>query len=315
MISRRTFLCSMALGALPASSWAKASRMRIVVPYPAGGPLDACARLLAQALQSKRGRVIVENRPGAAGARAMLEVKNASADGLTLVMGALATLVVNPLLSNDLPYRPEDFKAVTLLSDTPNVLVMTPSTMEKLRVSDARQLIEYIKTHPDKLNCASGGTGSAGHIVNAVFNAQGLKTVHVPYAGAMAAQLSLFSGETDLMFDNYANAQAAVTEKRLVVLAQTRALADAAINAPTLHSLGVDCDISTWFGLLAPEDTPAVTCEKLFEEIKTVLSEKTLREKFDRLSGGTQLLGPAAFEKWIADEQVKYRSFVNALQI
>ena len=314
MLSRRLFLTSLALSALPLPSLAKPQRMRIVVPYPAGGPLDACARLLAEALKKQRGRVIVENRPGAAGARAMLEIKNAPADGANLVMGALATLVVNPLLSADLPYSPSDFKAVAMLSDTPNVLVMTPATMKKLKVSNARDLIEFIKANPGKLNCASGGVGSAGHIINAVLSAQGLHTVHVSYAGAMAAQLSLFSGETDLMFDNFANARAAIADKRLVALAQTKAAANPKINAPTLQSLGIDCDISTWFGLMAPKDTAQETCQNLFELITNVLSNKELREKFDQLSGGTQLLAPEAFEQWIESEQVKYRSFIKALK-
>ena len=314
MLSRRLFLSSLALTALPLPTLAKAQRMRIVVPYPAGGPLDACARLLAEALKNHLGRVIVENRPGAAGARAMLEVKNAPADGTTLVMGALATLVVNPLLSDDLPYSPSDFKAVASLSDTPNVLVMTPAAMQKLNVKDARDLIEFIKANPGKLNCASGGVGSAGHILNALMNSQGLNTVHVSYAGAMAAQLSLFSGETDLMFDNFANARAAIADKRLRALAQTRALADPQIDAPTLQSLGIKCDISTWFGLMAPKNTPNEICQGIFEHISAVLSDNSYRKKFDQLSGGTKLLSPEAFEKWIGDEQVKYLSIVKALR-
>ncbi len=314
MLSRRLFLTSLALSALPLPSLAKPQRMRIVVPYPAGGPLDACARLLAEALKKQLGRVIVENRPGAAGARAMLEVKNAPADGLTLVVGALATLVVNPLLSTDLPYSPSDFKAVAMLSDTPNVLVMTPAAMQKLKVSNARDLIEFIKANPDKLNCASGGVGSAGHIINAILSAQGLNTVHVSYAGAMSAQLSLLSGETDLMFDNFANARAAIADKRLVALAQTRSSPDVMIDAPTLQSFGIDCNISTWFGLMAPKDTSPEVCQNLYELITDTLSDKALREKFDQLSGGTRLLSPEAFEKWIVNEQVKYRSFIKALK-
>ena len=135
MLSRRLFTLSLLAACTPL--WAKPQRMRIVVPYPAGGPLDAAARITAESIKSRYGRVIVENRAGAAGARAMLEVKNAASDGMTLAVGALATLVVNPLLFNDLPYSPKDFSAVCLLSDVPNVLVMSPKTMQRLGVHDA----------------------------------------------------------------------------------------------------------------------------------------------------------------------------------
>ena len=284
------------------------------MPYPAGGPLDAAARITAESIKIRYGRVIVENRAGAAGARAMLEVKNAASDGMTLAVGALATLVVNPLLFNDLPYSPKDFSAVCLLSDVPNVLVMNPKTMQRLGVHDAKDVIEYIKRNPGKLNCASGGTGSAGHILNAIFAAQGLNTIHVPYAGAMAAQLSVLSGETDLMFDNYASARTAIADGRLRVLAQTRKETDDGINAPTLASIGIDCDISTWFGLIAPKNTSLDKRQSLFKDIQVALTQPANAEKFALISGGgAKLLGPEAFEKWIATEQVKYASILKTL--
>ena len=115
MLTRRIF--SLALAALSTPALARPRSTKIVVPYPAGGPLDAAARILAEALKKTHGRVIVDNRPGAAGARGMMEVKAAYADGKTLSIGALATLVVNPLLFNDLPYRPQDFAPVCLLSE------------------------------------------------------------------------------------------------------------------------------------------------------------------------------------------------------
>lgn len=313
MLSRRSFALTLAAAALPA--WAKPKQMRIVVPYPAGGPLDACSRLLADKLKTKLGRIIVENRPGAAGARGMLEVKNAQPNGQSLVVGALATLVVNPLMFNDLPYRPQDFETVCLLSDTPNVLIMTPATMKKRGINSAEDFIDFVKKHPNQLNCASGGTGSAGHIANALLNTRGLKTVHVPYAGAMAAQLSLLSAETDIMFDNFASARPAIEDSRVRVLAQTSRTADKRIPAPTLSSLGIDCDISTWFGLMAPKGTPTEIRENLFKEICLTLESNETMHTFERLSGGAKLLGPQEFNEWIQNEQVKYRSFLSVLKI
>lgn len=312
MFSRRAFTLALALLSLP--SFAKPQRMRIVVPYPAGGPLDAAARIIAEGLKKEHGRVIVDNRAGAAGARGMLEVKNASADGQTLVIGALATLVVNPLFFDDLPYEPSDFAPVALLSDAPNVLVMTQKSMDRLAIKNASDLMQYIAKHPGELNCASGGTGSAGHIANVLLSSKGLRSIHVPYAGAMAAQLSLYAGETDFMFDNFGNARAPIADGRLKVLAQTSARALPEINAPTLKSIGIDADISTWFGLMAPKDTALSIRERLFEEVSQILSETQIQTKFEAACGKIRLLSPEAFSQWIENEQVKYRSFLQSLK-
>ncbi len=312
MLSRRAFTLALALLSLP--SFAKPQRMRIVVPYPAGGPLDAAARMVAEGLKTQHGRVIVDNRAGAAGARGMLEVRNAATDGQTLVIGALATLVVNPLLFDDLPYKPDDFAPVALLSDAPNVLVMTQKSMDRLGVKNASDLMQYIAKHPGELNCASGGTGSAGHVLNALLSAKGLRTVHVPYAGAMAAQLSLYAGETDFMFDNFGNARGAIADGRLKVLAQTVAEPLPEINAPTLNSIGIDADISTWFGLMAPKNTPMSVREALFKEVSEILSDAQKHKQFEAACGKVRLLSPQAFSQWIEAEQVKYRSFVQSLK-
>ena len=131
----------------------------------------------------------------------------------------------------------------------------------------------------------------------------------------MAAQLSLLSAETDIMFDNFASARPAIEDGRVRVLAQTSREADKRISAPSLSSLGIDCDISTWFGLMAPKETPIEIREKLFKEIYSALESTDTMNTFERLSGGAKLLGPQEFNEWIQNEQVKYRSFLSALKI
>ena len=138
--------------------------MTIVVPYPPGGPLDVSARILSEALKSKWGKTIVRNIPGAAGARGMLDVKNSKPDGKTLVMGAVATMVINPQTIENMPYSAEDFRAVSLISDVPNVLVMSPETMKRLGIKTASDFLNYLKANPGKLNCASGGIGSLQNV-------------------------------------------------------------------------------------------------------------------------------------------------------
>lgn len=122
--------------------------MSIIVPYPPGGPLDNVARLLGAALQPVWGKTVIENIAGGAGARGMLAAKKAKNDGKTLVMGAVATLAVNPQTVKNLPYTVNDFAPVAMLSNVPNVLVMTPKTMEKFHIQSAKDLLNYLKKIP-----------------------------------------------------------------------------------------------------------------------------------------------------------------------
>ncbi len=318
MINRRNLLLSLAVWGLlsPTVSSARTNKsLRIIVPYPAGGPLDATARVVAEMLQPLRGKVIVENRPGAAGARGLLALKESEPDGQTLAMGAVATLAVNPWIRDNLPYQPNDFAGVCLLSDVPNVLVMTPQTMQKLGVKTLQELLDYIRQNPGKLNAASGGNGSAGHIIGEVLSNQGYRTEHIAFAGAAAAQLSVLAGETDLMFDNWASAKAAVSDGRLVALAQTVSDPDNSVPAPSLSSLGIDCDISTWFGLIAPSATPDAIRRGIFNDIEKALLESENQQKFLLASGSTAILDPKAFDIWIAGEQKKYQMLLRALKL
>ena len=318
MINRRRLLLSLgAMGLLsPAVAFPRANKnLRVVVPYPAGGPLDATARVLAEMLYPLHGRVIVENRPGAAGARGLLALKEAEPDGQTLAMGAVATLAINPLIRENLPYKPEDFAGVCLLSDVPNVLVMTPETMKKLGVKTLEDVLNVIRKNPGKLNAASGGNGSAGHIIGEILTSQGFRTEHIAFAGAAAAQLSILAGETDLMFDNWANAKAAVADGRLAVLAQTVKDPDGQIPAPSLSSVDIECDISTWFGLIAPAATSLETRRTLFEDIEKTISMGNNLQKFVQVSGSSAILDPNAFDSWIANEQAKYRFLFQTLKL
>ena len=176
--------------------------IRIVVPYPPGGPLDVSARAIADAVSPVLGTVVVENRPGAGGNVGMSYVSHAKGDGHTLVMGAVATLAINPSLYKKLPYDPKgDFKPVTLVATAANVLVITPAFSEKTGVKSVADLIAYAKAHPGKLNYASGGNGSAGHMAGELLkNKAGIDIVHIPFAGASPALLSVISGQTDLIF-------------------------------------------------------------------------------------------------------------------
>ena len=174
-----------ALGCAAFPPFAAEDPIRIIVPYPPGGPLDVTARAVAEEARHDLGNIIVENKPGAGGNIGVDYVAKQAPDGKTIVMGALATHAVNPNLFSKLPYDPiKDFTPITLIAQTPNVLVITPEFSQKTGIKSVKDLIEYAKKNPDAINYASGGNGSAGHMSGELLkNATGIKIVHIPFKG------------------------------------------------------------------------------------------------------------------------------------
>src|SRR5213083_2606674 len=165
---RRHALAALAAAALPA--WAQARPIRLIVPYPPGGPLDIVARALADKVKESLGVVIVENRPGAGGNLGADAAAKAAPDGNTIVMGAVATHAINPWLYAKVPYDPiRDFTPVTRVAQVPNVLVMSPEVAGRLGIASVADLFAYAKKNPGKLNYGSGGNGSAGHLAGEMF--------------------------------------------------------------------------------------------------------------------------------------------------
>jgi tripartite-type tricarboxylate transporter receptor subunit TctC len=147
--------------------------IRLIVPYPAGGPLDVMARTLADKVKDTLGIVVVENRPGAGGNIGADAVAKAAPDGTTIVMGAVATHAINPWLYAKIPYDPlRDFTPLTLVARVPNVLVMNVEAAQRLRIASVRDLVAYAKANPGRLNYGSGGNGSAGHLAGEMFKAK-----------------------------------------------------------------------------------------------------------------------------------------------
>lgn len=292
--------------------------IRLVVPYPPGGPLDTAARTLAERVKESLGTVVVENRPGAGGNIGVDYVAKQPADGYTLVIGAVATHAINPWLFSKLPYDPvKDFAPVTLIAHVPNVLVMTPETATRLGVGSAADLVGYARRNPGRLNYGSGGNGSAGHMAGELFKSMArVSMVHIPYAGAAPAQLGLLAGQTDLMFDNLASALPQIRAGKLKALAVTTAQRASALpDLPTIAQAGgadlAGFDISTWFGVLAPAGTPAPLVERLNTAFRNGLSSAEMRERLARMGADPAPTTPAAFAALIQSELGKYQRVVK----
>ncbi len=290
-----------------------AKAVRFVVPFPAGGPLDIAARAIGQKLNEGWGQpVIVDNRPGAGGNIGAEMVAKAVPDGYTILMGAVSTHAINPWLYAKMPYDPiRDFAPVSLVTQVPNVLVVHPSVPAR----NVKELIALAKAKPGPLNYASGSTGSAGHLAGELFNVMaGVKTVHIPYKGAPAAVIDLLAGQVSFMFDNLASALPNIKAGRVRALAVTTLRRSPLLpELPTMSEAGLkDFDVSTWFGVFAPGDTPKAIVDRLNAGIVAALKSPDLRERLAALGAEPMPDTPEQFAAFIKTELAKYEKVVKA---
>jgi tripartite-type tricarboxylate transporter receptor subunit TctC len=319
-MQRRTALH--ALAATPLSltlpATAQARPIRLVVPYPPGGPLDIVARALADKVKDTLGVVIIDNRPGAGGNLGADAVAKSAPDGTTLVMGAVATHAINPWLYARLPYDPiHDFTPITGVAQVPNVLVMNPQTAARLHIQRVADLVAYAKQHPGELNYGSGGNGSAGHLAGEMFKSQaGVFMVHIPYAGANPAQLALLSGQVDLNFDNLAGASANIKAGKLKALAVTTAHRSSAMpDVPTVaetNSALSRFDVNTWFGLFGPAKMSPELTQRLNKAFVDALGSPELKARLAALLAEPMAGTPEQFGAFVRSELKKYEAVVKA---
>jgi len=318
MSLRRRSLVVLGLSAA-ATPWARGQGawptkpVRIVVPFAAGGTTDILARALAPELAKALGQAfIIENKAGAGGNLGADIVAKSPPDGYTLLMGTVGTQAINPSLYPKMPYdAAKDFVPITLVAITPNVLVINPA----LPVNSVKELIAYAKANPGKLSFGSGSNGSAGHLAGELFKVDtGTDMVHVPFKGAAPATQSLLAGDTQLMFDNLANAMAQVKAGKLKALAVTTAKrSNLAPELPTMAEAGVPgFDISTWFGLMAPAGTPPGVIAKWNADVTRILSSPDMRERLAAQGAEAAPTTPAEFSAFIASELPKYARIVKA---
>ncbi len=324
-MNRRTLIACIAaaLAAAPIAASAQSAAypskpIRLIVPYPPGGPLDTAARTLAERVKDSLGTVVVENRPGAGGNIGVDFVAKQPADGYTLVIGAVATHAINPWLFSKLPYDPiKDFAPITLIAQVPNVLVMPPETAGKLGINSVPDLVNYMRRNPGKLSYASGGNGSGGHMAGELLKSMaGVSMVHIPYAGAAPAQLGLLGGQTELMFDNLASAAANIRAGKLRAFAVTTSARAASFpELPTMAEAGgkslAGFDVTTWFGVFAPAGTPPAIVSRLNDEMRKALVTPEMRERLTRMGAEPSPTSPGEFAAFIRAELAKYEKVVK----
>ncbi|MBK0394458.1 Bug family tripartite tricarboxylate transporter substrate binding protein [Ramlibacter algicola] len=313
MQRRHLLLAAASTAALPA--FAQARPIRLIVPYAAGGPIDATARVLAERVKDSLGPVIIDNRPGAGGNIGVDAVAKAAPDGLTIGIAAVATHAINPWLFTKMPFdAAKDFAPITQMVRVPNVLVMNAETAARLKINTLADLIRYAKANPARLNYGSGGNGSAGHLAGEMFKRDaGIFAVHIPYNGGNPAQLALLSGQVDFNFDNLATAAPNIRSGKLKALAVTTLqrspmLADVPPVAETLKGFAID----TWWGLVAPAGTPRETIQKLNAAFVAALNSPEARTRFANLLAEPVATSPDEFGAFMRAELAKYEKVVKA---
>ena len=297
-----------ALGLAPASAQNEArdypSRaIRIVVPFPAGGPADVMARILGQKMSEDWGQpVIVENRAGGNTIVGAQVVAKAAPDGYTLLMAIDSTLAMNPYLYRSLPYDPfNDFAPITTTTKTVSVLAVRAADGPR----SVKELIEKAKAQPGKLNYGAG-TITAQLMGHQFHKAAGLDIVYVPFKGTPETTNGLLTSSVDLIY------AANVTVNPLIAGGQVRALAklDSRTPAATAHlpTLGEAAglpdleDMSVWLGLVAPKGTPRPIVDKLQQKVAQILAEPAIKERAERTGSYPMTMTPDEFSVFIRKE-------------
>ena len=316
MKSKLYKLCAVVVFALTASTaQAQNKIIRIIVPYAAGGPIDSTARLLAERVKDTLGPVIVDNKPGGGGNIGADAIAKAAPDGLTIGIAAVATHAINPWLYSKMPYNAAaDFAPITQMLRVPNVLVINADTAARLQINTLADLIRYAKANPAKLNYASGGNGSAGHLAGEMFKAQaGIFAVHIPYNGGNPAQLALLGGQVDFNFDNLATASANIKAGKIKALAVTTAKRSALLpDVPAVAETLKGFEIDTWWGLVAPAGTPADVVAKLNAAFVAALQSPEAKQRFAALMAEPVASSPEQFAAFMKAELARYEKVVKA---
>jgi tripartite-type tricarboxylate transporter receptor subunit TctC len=286
--------------------------VRVVVAFTAGGTTDIIARLVGAQLERRWGQaVVIDNRPGAGGNIGADHVVKSPPDGYTLLVGSVGPLAVNVSLYRNMPYDPRrDFAPVTLLAGVPNVLIVRPDFPAR----NVAELVAEAKRRPGELSYASTGSGTSSHLSGVMLdNMADIRTVHVPYRGAVALN-DMLAGRVDFMFATIPSVIEQIRGGRFRPMAvssttRSRSLPD----VPTMVELGFpEFDASSWFGMVAPARTPSEIVNRIADDVHAVLRDPAIERQMIDQGADPVGNGPEAFAAFIAREVDRWGAIVRA---
>lgn len=288
----------------------------VIVPFPAGGASDMTARLITPKLAERvKQSVIIDNRAGANGALGAVALKQAPADGYTVLVGSIGVFAINPALFKDLRYDPQkDFDLLSLAVRTPNVLVASPN----FPANNVAELIAYLKQNPGKTTFASSGTGSSDHLTAALFwQKTGTTGIHVPYRGGGPAINDLIAGHANVSFQNLGAIAQHVKAGRLKALAVTSDTRVATLpDVLTMAEAGVkDLEVFSWQAAAAPKGLPAAVKTKLEAELAASANAPDVKAKFEAVGFDVVASNSEQFAKFLAREFARWKSVIETGKI
>jgi tripartite-type tricarboxylate transporter receptor subunit TctC len=312
---KRTWLTMGGLGLALAfsSAWAFPTKpIRVVMGFPAGGPLDQHARLLTDRLQTHLGQpVLVDYKVGAGGTVGAQEVMRSAPDGHTLMLANTGVMVINPALYTKLPYSTlRDFVPVARTAMQPLALMVNP----KVPVHSLQEFVAYAKARPGQINYGSAGNGGSSHLVPEMFkSATGLFMVHIPYRGSAPAFTDLMAGQVQFMAESIPQAAQYHKQGKVRALAVTSRERNPALpDIPTVIETGIaNFEVVGFYGFLAPAGTPKDVVNKLSDAFKAVMNQPDIRQRMVSQGADPAYLGAEDFAKFLTTEMPRWASVVQ----
>lgn len=303
-----------ALSSAATGAWAQTyptKTVRIIVPFPPGGGVDALGRMVQPGLQERLGQpVIVENKSGASGVIGLEYAINQPKDGYTIVIGSPGAVSVAPGLNRSLAYNPaKDLAPITMGVKMPNLLVVHPA----VKAANVKELIALAKAQPGKISFGSGGIGTGQHLSGELFNIlAGVKMLHVPYKGTSPAINDLVAGQIQLSFTD-PSALGHVKGGKLRLLGQTSATRSALLpDTPTLAESGLaGFDAVNWYAFFAPAGTPADVIARLHKELTAVLNAPDVKDRLVKAGMAPAPSSPEDLRRFVAEDTKRWGDVIS----
>ncbi|MDB5871744.1 MAG: hypothetical protein JWQ07_1186 [Ramlibacter sp.] len=286
--------------------------IRIVIGFPAGGPLDQHARLLSERLQAVLGQpILIDYKSGAGGTVGAQDVMKAAPDGYTLMLANTGVMVINPALYSKLPYQTlRDFTPVARTAMQPLALLVNT----KLPVNSLKEFVDYARARPGQVNYGSAGNGGISHLVPEMFkNATGLFMVHIPYRGSAPAFTDLMGGQVQIMAESIPQAAGYHKHGKVKALAVTSRERNPALpDTPTVIESGIKgFEVVGFYGFLGPAGMPRDVTAKLSDAFSQVLNSPDVRNRMVAQGADPAFLGSDEFAKFLAAEMPRWADAVQ----
>lgn len=317
IVGAATLALSLATGTLAAQTYPNRP-ITIVVPFSAGGGVDAMARVLAEKLRSVLGQsVVVENKGGGSGMIGAQAVVKAPADGYTLLMGSAGETAINPFVfKSRMQYSPQtDLMPISLVVKVPNVVVVNPA----LPFKSADELVAYAKANPGKVRYGTSGVGNPQHLAGELMARQAnIQLTHVPYRGASNQLLDVIGGNIEMTFVSLAGARQFIKDGKVRAIGITSQGKSAL--APEIPSISDSASLKgysleNWFGLFAPKGTPAPIVSRLNAAVVDALKDPGVANKLKGLGGEPTPMSPEQFSAFVKTESTRFGRIVDEAKI